>query len=735
MTQQTLKSLIGALLLASLPFATRAQEPFRCGTDLMRQRAIAADPHLLSIEAQLEEFTWNWVAEHRGERQDDSTVFTIPVVFHILHMDGPENISNEQILDEMEVLNRDYRKLNSDVNDVCCGFQDIAADICLQFKLATIDPMGHCTNGIDRIRTVETFVGDNGSKLNWWPRDKYLNIWTCTHMEDGVAGYSQYPSAVEGPNAPADGVIILHDYIGRSNTELDWTGQDGRSRAVTHEVGHYLNLQHVWGDNNGAGDPPFGHMIEDCGDDDVDDTPFTRGWNICPSVAQSKNCNDTIAENFENYMEYSYCSKMFTEGQKLRMRAALASGLGQRNSLYTAENLAATGVNGVTDQHCAPIADLYCFTDAVTGSNTTTPQGTHYYCIGDQVRFFDNSRNAMATSWQWTFEDGEPATSTEQNPTVTFTAGGGWKTVSLTVSNDQGSSTKVDEHGVYISDPWSYIPGAVHEDFEADCSDCPYFSENYENNYSAWQRANDAGHSGGSSMVLNGFDTYGINDYFIDNGANDIDALVTPTMDLTWLDDGQLTFWYACATKTSNLEDVTERLEVWSSITCGRTWSLRATLDTSNLITGGATSMFYVPQGGTEWHQAAIDLNSTLATDHVRFKFVYYSSSHSNNLYIDDININGTVGFGEATTEQTGLSLMPNPTAGELDLTYTLPGEGVGGLTMMDAQGRTVWSRPTRNVAQERVHIDTHALGLAPGVYVVRLSHERGQRTERLVVR
>ena len=141
-------------------------------------------------------------------------------------------------------------------------------------------------------------------------------------------------------------------------------------------------------------------MIEDCGDDDVEDTPFTRGWSICPGPGQSKNCSDSIHENFENYMDYSYCSKMFTEGQKLRMRAALASSLGERNSLYSAQNLAATGVDGETDQHCAPVADFYCFTNAAAGSNNGTPQGTRYYCIGDQTRFFDHSRNGHVTSWR-----------------------------------------------------------------------------------------------------------------------------------------------------------------------------------------------------------------------------------------------------------------------------------------------------------------------------------------------
>ncbi|MBS1500161.1 MAG: collagenase, partial [Bacteroidetes bacterium] len=235
-----------ALALLSTGLAAQAQDGFRCGTDEMRRKAIAADPSILQREAELEHFTRQWLAEHNARRDADTVILTIPVVFHVVHMNGPENISTEQILDAMEVLNRDYRKLNEDLSDVCCGFQDIAGDIHLEFKLATIDPEGNCTNGIDRIRSCETFVGDNGSKLNWWPRNKYLNVWTVQTIRSGAAGYSQYPSAVEGPNAPADGTLLLHDYIGRIGS-----GAEFKSRALTHEVGHWLNLKHVWGDNNG----------------------------------------------------------------------------------------------------------------------------------------------------------------------------------------------------------------------------------------------------------------------------------------------------------------------------------------------------------------------------------------------------------------------------------------------------------------------------------------------------
>ena len=718
-------------VLLSCALQGRAQHPLPCGTDLHRARNIAADPAIGDWEALQEAFIQQWISEHAATRDADTLVYVIPTVFHVVHMDGEECISNAQIADAMEVLNRDFRKLNADVAEVCCGFQDIAADVRVEFRLATVDPLGFCTNGIDRIRSVETFVGDNGSKLAVWPRDKYLNIWTMAKMEGGVAGYSQYPSSVDGNLAPADGVIILHDYIGRTGT-----GTEGRSRALTHEIGHWLDLKHVWGDNNGVDGAPQGHMSPVCGDDAVEDTPLTRGWSTCPTPAQSTDCDDAVAENFENYMEYSYCSKMFTEGQSLRMRAALASTMAERNMLYTPENLAATGVAHGHEQLCAPVADFRVFNDGVPGAaNERTPQGTRMYCIGDNVNFYDNSTRASVDSWQWTFQDGVPATSTERDPVVSFTSGG-WKSVTLTVGNAQGSSTRTDAFAVFIADEWSFIPGPVQEDFEGnDCPECPYIVENYEGNTSQWQATSDAARSGSRSMRLNAFDSFGINDYFIDEGDNDIDAFATPTMDLRWLQNGQLTFWWAYATRGSSPNDVTERLEIWSSSTCGRTWNLRETISGTELITDGADNSFYVPATPGAWRQFQWDLPTSLSANNVRFKFVYYSGIASNNLYIDDINITGTVGIDQRTTVDPGLLLVPNPAADELSIVASLPDGERGELVLLDASGRICWSHTTARVAQERVVLDVRSAGIAPGLYMVQLQHPRGVRTERLVVR
>lgn len=911
---------------------TAAQEGFRCGTDQARAEALVRDPHLLQRESALEEFIQAWIAEHRDARDLDTTVLTIPLVFHILHMDGPENISREQILDAVAVLNRDYRLLNEDIGQVVPGYEGIAGDIRLQFKLATIDPLGNCTDGIDRVRTVETFIGDNGSKMRFWPRNKYVNIWTVSRIESGAAGYSQYPSAMDGAAGTADGVMILHDYVGRIGTS-----EEGHSRALTHEIGHFLDLQHVWGDSNGEEGAPEGNMSAICGDDLVFDTPRTKGHSNClnrfditcgaivvdsiysfDQVTNSSGMDDPrgaialgdtvlgdtmawlsgfhaqgvsansllpgkfafgawadgategdtavtqmegvldpakyyeftisptllhaatltgvrfiagrslsgprtfavrvstnnfssnvvgsivpantaltvtpgnifffaddlasevpgvtinlsgaqftqtmnpitfrlygwnsedafgsfnvdnvqllgstgVIENVENYMEYSYCSKMFTYGQMLRMRAALASDVADRNQLYTPTNRSATGTDGFSDQACAPQAGFTWYDQAVTGvPAANTPSGTRFYCIGDEVHFFDNSMNGEPTSWSWTFQDGTPATSNERNPVVTFNTSG-YKNVYLLVSNQYGSSAYAAQT-VSIAWPYAELPGAISESFENEATFPMYYAENYEGNATTWTRVTGTGFNSNACVKMNGFNTYGINDYFIDDGANDIDALITPTMDLTWLVGGELTFRYAYATNTTDIDEVTEALEVWSSTNCGRTWQRREVIEGVELITDGATASAYVPTSPDVWRFKAIDLPPSLLNDQVRFKFLYRSSGASNNIYVDDINITGSVGMEDMAGGTPGLSIAPNPTNGQVTIGFAQPTAESGLLAITDAQGRTVWQQRTPAVAHGRMELDARALGLGAGVYVVRLNNSGGQRMARLVV-
>ena len=265
-------------------------------------------------------------------------VITIPVVVHVVYNTAAQNISDAQIESQIRILNEDYRKQNADISKIPDPFKPLAADTKIEFKLAVRDPDGNSTNGITRTSTSKTsfnsvvspdpLVSDpvkfnsTGGK-DAWPREKYLNIWVC-NLSDvrGLLGYAQFP----GGRASTDGVVIDYQYFGDMGTA---TSPFNKGRTTTHEVGHWLNLRHIWGDDFGA-----------CtGSDQVDDTPNQADANSGRPTFPHITCNNTPnGDMFMNYMDYVFDDAMFmfSVGQVARMRAALD---GPRESIKTSDAL------------------------------------------------------------------------------------------------------------------------------------------------------------------------------------------------------------------------------------------------------------------------------------------------------------------------------------------------------------------------------------------------------------
>jgi len=301
-------NLVGLALLATI--ASYAQRPFSCTTGEMVEKSYQDHPEFLTAHEQLEQFTADYVKNNAAERtaSNSAPTYLIPIVFHIIHNYGPENISDAQVYDEVKILCRDYRMRNADTASVIPSFQGIRADTKIEFRLAQKDPNGNCTNGIDRVASLLTYKAGDNSKLNDWPSNKYLNVWVVSDIANGAAGYAYFPGTI---NSAADGVLILSNYIGSIGTS-----NPTQSRALTHEIGHTLNLYHPWGNSNSPG-------VSCSGSDQVADTPDTKGWDFCPAPTAAAICNPPVIENFSNYMDYSYCSNMFTAGQVARMTAAI----------------------------------------------------------------------------------------------------------------------------------------------------------------------------------------------------------------------------------------------------------------------------------------------------------------------------------------------------------------------------------------------------------------------------
>lgn len=283
-----------------------------CSTMAVHHRLLDTNERYREARERIEEAAYR---SQLGMTAQRTGCTEIPVVVHIVHRNDGENLSQAQIDSQIDVLNRDFRKRNPDVSGLPAPFAPLAADTRISFRLATVDPAGNPTNGITRTRTARAgFSDDDAVKSSAsgghdaWPADRYLNMWVC-HLSGGLLGYAQFPG---GP-AATDGVVIRQSAFGTTGTAA---APFNLGRTATHEVGHWLNLRHIWGDDgDGCG-----------GSDFVADTPNQGGPNIgMPAFPQVSCTNGPNGDLFMNYMDYTDDAGMFmfTGGQVTRMQACL----------------------------------------------------------------------------------------------------------------------------------------------------------------------------------------------------------------------------------------------------------------------------------------------------------------------------------------------------------------------------------------------------------------------------
>lgn len=254
------------------------------------------------------------------------TPYKITVVVHVVHNPASpaQKISEAQVKSQIAVLNRDFRATNPDKSKTPVVFSGLVADPMIEFVLASKDPKGQATNGITYTATNKTSFSDQGNPVkfkakggvNAWNAKKYLNIWVCS-LSDGLLGYAQFP----GGSAKTDGVVILNTAFGTTGSAA---APFNLGRTTTHEIGHFLNLRHIWGDT------------PDCsGSDLVADTPNAEDANFGkPTWPQISCSNGPNGDMFMNYMDYTDDDSMFmfTPGQVARMHTTLD---GPRKSLVT----------------------------------------------------------------------------------------------------------------------------------------------------------------------------------------------------------------------------------------------------------------------------------------------------------------------------------------------------------------------------------------------------------------
>ncbi len=581
----------------------------------------------------------------------EAVLYKIPVVVHVLHVGtavGTDaNISDEQIYSAIESMNNAYRK-KAGTTEYGNG-----ADAEIEFCLAQRDPNGIAHSGINRVNASSYYsyglVGITDANesqikaLSKWPNTQYYNIWIVTEIDDngglsGVQGYAYYPEA----SSTFDGSVILYNAFGYDpdgSRGFNLKSYTNFNRTAIHEIGHALNLRHTFqGDGDGSSCP--GNL--DCnsnGDQVCDTPPHKRSNSNC--LSGNNECTDTPRELFiHNYMDYSSerCQDEFTNGQITRMRAVLSSGA--RASLVSATNLANCGCSGNT----APISRF-------TTDNTAP-------CQNSPVQFIDQSLNFPA-SWSWSFVGGTPATSTLQNPSVSFNGTGPYA-ISLTTTSSEGVSRTMTKTGL-ISPTTSAAPPFL-EDFEGTFPPAGWKIESTDNlqTQKTWAAISSSGN--GSSTKSAYVDCYNY------TSRGQIDDLLTPPIGIQWITNPSLSFEVS-HTLYSTARDT---LEVAISPDCGTTWTTIYSKSGTALQTSATKGANMQPSSSSHWRaETGISLNSYLSSNAIlRFRVI---NDYGGNIYIDNVSITGT-GYEPPTADffasQTEVSI-------DSDILFSSASQGV----------------------------------------------------------
>jgi PKD repeat protein len=700
-----------------------------CGTDEHYKESANNNPQLAAQRAQ---FNQAFAEAMKSYNPDDYKVqglgkaagpkYIIPVVVHVFHQNGAENITEAQILSEISQLNKSFRRKNSDTGNVRAIFKDIAADAEIEFRMAKRDPNGNCSNGIVRYYTPNTLKGnDELKKLSVWDTNRYFNMWVVNTINKGpgvgVAGYAQFPFFAGGFNsASTDGIMVIHNEFGNIGTSSP--GQTPNVTTSTHEAGHWLGLYHPFQgdscDNEGDGiaETPTTYFVASTTE------PLRNRCNI-PNFNSCATDNPDLPDQYENFMDYFIgpcASNMFTTQQVARMHFVLEN---YRKELWQPENLERTGTNDGYTCSAVPIASF----------NMSSP--SKMVCVGSNVTFRDNSHNAAVTGLLWEFGDGAtPATATTTTATVAYSTPG-WKTVRLTTTGANGTSVSTVPNYIYVQPATEFFgsgDGFYHADWDYQNNFLQqgwFFENESEGN---WIRTDKAQIDGNMSLMLPsktlnyGF-TY---------------SLISPTYNFTGASNPYIQYNYSFAANYisgANTNDSRDALQLFVSYDCGKNWLQRKNTSgssgspaTANPLTtaGGPTqsSQDYIPTNLSQWRADGItgsNVGSGAQLGSVKFKLAF-TYQGGNNFYLDGLVVGIKSGLGELTAKDVNFNVMPNPFNATATLSYELTSKQTVSIKLYDIVGKEVadLQSKTQEAGKHEVTISRDELGLNNGLYFIK---------------
>ncbi len=623
-----------------------------------------------------------------------NTIITIPVVVHVLYNTVNQNISDQQIQSQIDVLNKDYRKLNADATNVPSEFSSVIADCEIQFCLAQQDPYGLPTNGITRTATSKTSFSNNlddaksnltGGKDGWNP-DNYLNLWVVPAITSSasstILGYSSFPQ--DGKST--DGVVIGYKYFG---TIGSLNASNNLGRTATHEIGHWLGLYHTFQDGC------VGTNSNTCttkGDLVCDTPPTSESTYGCPSTKNS--CTETPEQNdmTMNFMDYvdDKCMYMFTMGQKNRMwyhlntyRSAIFSSKGCTAPVLINDNIALKQITNSKTDLCDP-----SFTPTLDfiniGSNTANSLELEY----------GTPNNINKYTWSGSLASGSSNSITLNPINLAFGLNDFYVKIIKVNGNADNDTTKNELHKA-IS-----IRKAINLPFTEDFENINTFAQNWtivNYNYSLeWQRTNLASASGNYSIFAD--NTNGTK-----NG--EIDDIVGPLFYIQ--QNASLNFKYAYKLYTqlgTDTRDFSDTLRIFLDVDCGGNPTQIFEGYGKDFTTGGDPYFWadqFIPTAN-DWKNVSVDLS---AFEGKKARLILRNLSDiENSLFIDDINMTDSpLSVVDSDQNNATVKVFPTISNGTVNVTCDSKYE----VEVYNSTGQLISTRNS-NIGTSQIDIASH---------------------------
>jgi hypothetical protein len=711
----------------------------RCGTTTVMQELIRKNPGLKTkMEAIRKENQKRLLQHTEWITSTQSANYTIPVVVHIVLPD-PTFISDLQVQSQIDVLNEDYAGLNADSTRIPEAFKPLFGKSNLKFCLAKIDPSGDGTDGIER--TVSDVFSEPGLNdpvkftcaggSDAWDPTRYLNIWVC-QMPDGFLGYSFFGSDPI-PDIPLieRGFVTGFKTFGRGGTAK---APYNLGRTCTHEIGHFFDLDHIWGPNNCESGS------QSCEDDDgVDDTPLQLQCNFgspAEDAVIADECTpDAPGTMWMNYMNYvdDKAMVMYTPGQYNRMEATIQGipwiqQLSQSTACNTSPLLSrnvrfeAFGKTKFTNcntgkKYIYYCSELFAPTVVIKNVGTDTVKSLSLY-----ARF--GNQTPVLTQWSGSIP---PFKSKEIVLNSMNLAPGNNADFKVYTFNPNGSPDQkpVNDTGRIDGVIYPVVTIPYSEGFEQIGFPPDLWQLSNPNGDRTWERTTNASKSGNASMFFNNYES---------NQNKRSDWIFSPVLTVQGKDSVFVSFQVAAAMfNKPSFNNATDTLEVVMTTDCGMTFKSIYKKWGLQLVTTGDVGVdsSYVPLP-SQWRRDSVFLGYYDNSTPVNLQFAFRNiTNYENNIYLDDIQV--YTKEGNPNLIRKGIMVTPNPSSGRFYLQHLKAPENIEFLSVYNSAGQLVWQQKIAigqsGTIMSPGKIEINLEGQAPGMYLLQVVY-RSRKNE-----